>query len=54
MDENKEFMQDWLKEGKKNWNINQKKRADAIARVKYFEDKEVKAYKDRLTRLRGS
>lgn len=48
MDENKEFMQDWLKEGKKNWTINQKKRADAIARVQYFEDREVKAYKDKL------
>ena len=50
MDENKEFMQDWLKEGKKNWTINQKKRAEAIARVKYFEDREVKAYKDKLSK----
>jgi predicted Zn-dependent protease with MMP-like domain len=49
MEENKEFMQDWLAEGKKNWNINKKKRADAIARIKYFEDREVKAYKDKLT-----
>lgn len=48
MEENKEFMTDWLKEGHKNWRTNQKKRADAIARVKYFEDREVKAYKDKL------
>lgn len=50
MDENKEFMQDWMKEGKKNWTLNQRKRAEAIARVKYFEDKEVKAYKDKLSK----
>ncbi len=48
MDENKEFMNEWLKEGKQNWQLNQKKRADAIARAKYFEDREVKIYKDKL------
>ena len=48
MEENKEFMADWLKEGKKNWRVNQQKRTDAIARVKYFEDREVKMYKDKL------
>jgi hypothetical protein len=50
MDENREFMSDWMAEGKKNWSINQKKRAEAIARVKYFEDREVKAYKDKLNK----
>ena len=37
-----------MTEGKQNWKKNQQKRADAIARVKYFEDREVKAYKDKL------
>lgn len=48
MEENKEFMGQWMKEGRQNWKKNQEKRADAIARVKYFEDREVKAYKDKL------
>lgn len=48
MDENRDFMKQWLAEGKKNWQINQTKRSDAIAREKYFEDKEVAAYKSRL------
>jgi len=50
MEENKEFMQEWLADGKRNWKLNQQKRADAIARVKYFEDREVKAYKDKLSK----
>lgn len=37
-----------MAEGHKNWKKNQLKRSDAIARVKYFEDREVKAYKDKL------
>ena len=48
MEENKEFMNDWMKEGKQNWKKNQERRTNAIARVKYFEDREVKAYKDKL------
>lgn len=48
LDENRDFMTQWLTEGKKNWQANQQKRADAIARVKYFEDREVKAYKGKL------
>jgi len=48
LDENRDFMMQWLKEGKKNWQANHQKRADAIARVKYFEDREVKAYKGKL------
>jgi hypothetical protein len=48
MEENKEFMTQWLKEGKQNWKKNQDRRVNAIARVKYFEDREVQAYKDKL------
>lgn len=43
-------MNQWMAEGHKNWQNNQKKREEAIARVQYFENKEVKAYKDRLDR----
>ena len=46
--ENQTFMKDWMKEGKDNWRVNQKKRAEAIAKVKYFEDREVNIYKRRL------
>ena len=48
MNENKQFMNEWMDEGKKNWKANQTKRQDAIARQKYFEDKEVEAYKNKL------
>jgi hypothetical protein len=48
MEENKEFMTQWLKEGKQNWKKNQDRRVNAIARVKYFEDREVQAYKEKL------
>ncbi len=50
MEENKEFMTQWMKEGHQNWKKNQTKRAEAIARVKYFEDREVKIYKDKLSK----
>ena len=30
-----------MKEGKQNWKKNQVRRADAIARVQYFENREV-------------
>ena len=46
--ENKTFMHDWMKEGKRNWRSNQQKRREAIAEVKYFEDREVNIYKTRL------
>jgi RNA polymerase-binding transcription factor DksA len=48
MEENKDFMNQWMAEGKKNWQKNTKRREDAIARVKYFEDREVQAYKNKL------
>jgi len=38
-------MKDWIQEGKKNWRINQAKRAEGIEKVKYFEDREVNIYK---------
>lgn len=50
LEENREFMTDWLAEGKRSWKQNQKRRAEAIAKVQYFEDREVKAYKDKLGR----
>lgn len=50
MEENKEFMNEWLAEGKKNWKTNLQRRADGIARVKYFEDREVNAFKSKLNR----
>lgn len=50
MTENKQFMKDWEMEGKKNWKSNQQKRADTMARQKYFEDLEVKAFKDKLNK----
>ncbi len=50
MEENKDFMNQWMQEGRQNWKKNQQKRADAIARVKYFEDREVKIYKDKLSK----
>lgn len=41
-------MTEWLAEGKDNWRQNQKKRVEAIAKVKYFEDREVNIYKKKL------
>lgn len=49
-EENREFMTDWLAEGKQNWKANQQRRTDGIARVQYFEDREVKIYKDKLSK----
>jgi len=48
MEENKEFMGQWMAEGRKNWQKNIKRREASIARVKYFEDREVQAYKNKL------
>jgi hypothetical protein len=50
MQENKEFMNDWNKTGRQNWKTNQNKRAAEISRVKHFEDREIKIYKDQLNR----
>lgn len=48
MHENRQFMQDWEKEGKQNWRHNQDVRAKEIARQRYFEEREIKLYKDDL------
>ena len=41
-------MKEWEVDGKKNWRINQTKRAQEIERMLYFEDREIKIYKDNL------
>lgn len=41
-------MKNWTKEGKQDWKLNQTKRSEAIAKVKYFEDREVTIYKAKL------
>lgn len=41
-------MKEWIQEGKQNWRLNQTKRAEAIEKVKYFEDREVNIYKQKL------
>lgn len=43
-------MKEWQEEGHQNWKANQTKRRENIARVKYFEDKEVEAYKNKLNK----
>ena len=43
-------MKEWEEEGRQNWRVNQKLRADNIARQKYFEDREVNIYKAKLTK----
>ena len=43
-------MKEWEEEGRFNWEENRQKRADNIARQKYFEDREVGMYKARLTK----
>lgn len=43
-------MQDWEAEGRQNWKINRETRAKEIARQLYFEDREIKVYKDKLTK----
>ena len=43
-------MQDWEKEGRKNWKQNSDIRFKEIARQQYFEDREIKLYKDKLTK----
>jgi len=51
MEENKQFMKDWEAEGKQNWRKNQQRKRDMMERVKYFEDKEVREYKEKLSRI---
>ena len=48
MEENKTFMKEWEDEGKKNWRANQTKRKETIQKAQYYEDREVKLYKDKL------
>lgn len=48
MTENKQFMKEWEAEGKANWKTNRETRAKEIARQLYFEDREIKIYKDKL------
>lgn len=43
-------MKEWDEEGKDNWRANQQTRADNIKRQKYFEDREVNLFKDKLGR----
>lgn len=50
MDENRQFMKEWEQEGAKNWKANQQKMSDLKVRQKYFEDKEVTAFKNKLGR----
>lgn len=48
MKENNQFMKEWEADGKKNWKVNQNKRAAEIERMLYFEEREIKIYKDNL------
>ena len=50
MKENQEFMKEWEAEGRINWKHNRETRAKEIARQLYFEDREIKIYKDKLTK----
>jgi hypothetical protein len=43
-------MKDWEAEGRKSWKANRETRAQEIERQLYFENREVKLYKDRLTK----
>jgi len=50
MDENREYMADWNHENKKNWKANRQRQQDMKDREKYFQDLEVKAFKNKLER----
>lgn len=43
-------MQEWEKEGRKNWKQNRDIRFKEIERQLYFENREVKLYKDKLSK----
>ena len=46
--ENQDFMREWEEEGQANWRQNQSTRKANIAKQKYFEDREVNIYKNKL------
>ena len=46
--ENQDFMKEWEAEGRTNWRENQTTRRENIAKQKYFEDREVNIYKNKL------
>ena len=50
LQENKQFMKEWEADGRKNWKQNREIRAKEIERQLYFENREIKLYKDKLTR----
>lgn len=41
-------MKEWFAEGHKNWQSNQDIRLKEIQRQNYFEEREIKVYKDKL------
>lgn len=41
-------MKDWDEEGHNKWRTNQIKRTEGISKVKYFEDREVGIWRDKL------
>ena len=43
-------MKEWTAEGKEKWKLNQERRAQAIEKVNYFEDREVNIYKNKLNK----
>jgi hypothetical protein len=43
-------MKEWEQEGIHNWQKNNQVRAENIAKVKYFEDREVNIYKTKLNK----
>ena len=43
-------MKEWEQEGRENWKTNQRTRAANIAKVKFFEDREVNLYKAKLNK----
>ena len=50
MVENKEFMQSWHETGRDNWKVNQMQRTAQIDKDVYFENREIKIYKDKLNK----
>lgn len=48
--ENQQFMKDWNEKGRQNWKVNQDRRAFEISRSNYFDDREIKIFKDSLNR----
>lgn len=50
MQENQQFMKEWNDTGRQNWKKNQDRRAFEISRSNYFDDREIKIFKDGLDR----